>query len=71
MSGAKMTDEILITALEENLADDPYGTAIYSIRNILYRALNTYQGSTNTTEHEALLAISRTVNEVDGPPRPA
>ena len=32
-------DEILIPDLEENLADDPYGTAMYAVRNILHRSI--------------------------------
>ena len=35
---ATLNDEILIEALEENLRDDPFGTASYVIRNVIHRA---------------------------------
>lgn len=56
---ATLHDEILITDLEENLHDDPYGTAMYGIRNLLSRALSApMNGVMNGQEFENLKRIS-------------
>lgn len=55
-------DEILITDLEENLADDPYGTATYVIRNVLHRALKA-DGLMNDHEVGILKTLQRLVTD--------
>ena len=52
----QLDNEILITDLEENLADDPYGTAMFAVRNVLHRALKN-SGLMNPAEHRDLVAI--------------
>ena len=59
-----LLDEILIDPLEENLADDPYGTAIYAIRNVIHRACKR-DGQMNDTELKTLLAIEELVRQRD------
>jgi hypothetical protein len=55
-----LTEPILNDHLEENLVDDPYGTAMYSIRNILHRAI-AHAGAMNDAEYRNLLAIEEAV----------
>jgi hypothetical protein len=66
MANGKLSDEILIFHLEENLVDDPYGTAVYSIRNILFRAM-AYSNAMSNEEYEILKeldeALARRTNE--------
>ena len=59
-----LLDEILISDLEENLADDPYGTAIYAIRNVIHRAL-ARSGSMNEAEKNYLVDIEELVRQKD------
>jgi hypothetical protein len=53
---ATLDDEILINDLEENLADDPYGTASYVIRNTIHRALK-LQGMMSDVECKTLINL--------------
>lgn len=56
---------ILVEALEENLADDPYGTACYVIRNTIHRALRQYGGTMNNTEHAVLITLEESLRKLD------
>lgn len=62
---AEYTDPILITDLEENLADDPYGTAVYVIRNTIHRALNLHGGTMSKGEHKNLVDLEEILRELD------
>lgn len=63
---ATLHDEILINDLEENFADDPYGTATYVIRNMLSRALSDHMnGRMNETEWKNLDALAKTITSLD------
>lgn len=62
---ASHDDVILIDPLEENLADDPYGTATYVIRNVIRRALGMYGGTMNDTEHATLVSIEESLRARD------
>lgn len=56
--------EILVAPLEENLSDDPYGTAMFVLRNILHRAV-ALNGSMNDSEYRNLLLLEELARELD------
>jgi hypothetical protein len=56
---------ILTEALEENLSDDPYGTATYVIRNIIHRAIYAYGGTMSEGEHKNLVDIEEFTRRLD------
>jgi len=53
---ATLHDRILITDLEENFGDDPYGTTTYVIRTMLSRALS--EPKSGLMSQEEFMALS-------------
>lgn len=63
---ASLTDEILIADLEENLQDDPYGTAMYVIANTLTRVLDDgVSGAMSNREYNNLEALAVLLTQLD------
>jgi hypothetical protein len=61
----RIAEPILAEDLEENLADDPYGTATFVVRNVIFRALRVYGGAMNATEESNLIAIEELLRTRD------
>lgn len=62
---ASLDDDILIEPLEENLADDPYGTWAYAIKNLTHRAIK-LDGLMNDHERSIILRVDELIREFDG-----
>ena len=57
--------DILIEPLEEDLSDDPYGTTVYAIRNLIHRALHHYGGIMSEGEKKNLIDLEENIRRLD------